>query len=97
MSISNKLVTVGTSSLVIANELFENKRKEIFICNSSTGGQVITLAFDSDAVALVGMPLYPGGSFSSSADGNKFFPIEKQIQAISNLAGGTLSIVERIE
>jgi hypothetical protein len=94
--ITNKRVAVGVDRVVIAEELLPKQRKEIFICNTSVGGQKISLGFSQDAVVGTGVVLSPGGSFSSSADGSGFSPISSNISAISDLAGGTLAIMERV-
>lgn len=94
--ITNKTVSVGTDPVVVSSELLPTQRKEIFICNTSVGGQIISLAINASPASKSGLVLYPGGSFSSSMDGYNFFPSNFQINAISDIAGGTLAVMERI-
>ena len=98
-SISNKSVSVGTRVVQIANEVLPTQRKFISIINTSTGGQIINISINGDASAGIGIQLSPGGSYSDSADGNSaysYFPPYFSMTAVSNLAGGTLAIAERI-
>lgn len=88
-------VTIGVTPSIVAEELQPKQRTEIFLCNNSTGGQVIYLGIDADAVVGSGLTLYPGGVFASSSDSG-FSPTHKRITAISNLAGASLTGFERV-
>jgi len=92
----NEQATIGTSASVISVEKDNAnvKRKSIIVINTSTGGQVITIAIDAPAVAGAGIVLSVGGSWQDSQDGG-YLPTQKQITAISSAAGGLLSIQER--
>jgi hypothetical protein len=93
----NESLTVGTSAVVVSkSKTNKTKRKSIILINSSSGSQVITIAIDKIAADKEGIPLYPGGSWQDSED-KGYIPTQKQITAISNIAGGVLSIQERLE
>ena len=87
--------TIGTSSVIVAEDLWENDRVEITLTNISSGGQVISIAIDGEAVANTGKVLSPGGFYAAS-EGDGFKPTKKRISAISSAAGGILAISERI-
>ena len=92
----NATLTVGTAVVVVSDQPNTNCfRKYITIENTSTGGQEITLSFGAEAVIGAGEKIYPGGLHHESVDSG-FKPWQERITAISNLAGGTLSIMERI-
>ena len=94
--ISNKTVSVGVTQVNVSPEVLLGQRKYISIINTSTGGQKITIAVNSDAVLGNGIVLSPGGSYSDSQDGVAYYPPNFNIQAISDLAGGSLAVLERI-
>lgn len=93
----NELISVGTSPVVISVEkgLANAFRQSIIAINTSTGGEIITLAIDSEASAGAGIQLSPGGSWQDSRDSG-YLPTQKQITAISTGAGGKLSLQERV-
>ena len=98
-SITTKQVTIGTSVVLVAQELIPTQRKSIVLINASTGGQTITVYINGDAATGVGIPLSPGGTISDSADGNapdSYFPPSFQYTAISSGAGGVLAVIERV-
>jgi hypothetical protein len=92
--ITNSSATIGTTQQEIAKECYQ-QRSAILITNTSTGGQSISLAMGQEAVAGVGIVLSQGGTYQDSRDG-QYMPSNKQINAVSSLAGGTLAIQERI-
>jgi len=94
-NISNKTLTVGTDQVEVSPDMTGSQRSFIGITNTSTGGQIISLSFGQEAVSLSGTVIYPGGKYSESTDAG-YKPTNKQITAISNLAGGTIAIQERI-
>lgn len=93
----NKQLTIDATAQEISPERANRNatRRSIIVINTSTGGQVITIAVDAPAVSKQGITLYPGGLWSDNADGG-YLPTQKQITAISDLAGGLLSIQERV-
>ena len=95
--VRNASLAVNTTPVVVSEEQYEGcaQRKVIFITNTSAGGQVITLSPDTDAVAGVGIVIGPGGFYQDSADSG-YIPNQSRISAVSNLAGGTLAIHERV-
>lgn len=91
---SNRSATIGTSNVVLSEECFQ-QRSAIVVTNTSTGGQVIYIAIGSEAASGIGIALSPGGVYQDSRDG-QYMPSNKQVNAISSLAGGTVAIHERI-
>lgn len=93
----NDLVTIGTTSTIasFARQVDQMPRRAYTIRNTSTGGQVITVNLGlSQAVANNGIVLNPNESFSDSSEtGYECF--QGTITAISDLADGKLSIMER--
>lgn len=97
VSYINKSETVDTASINILPDrtALNEKRTSFIICNTSTGGQVITLGVDAEAVANAGIVLNPGGSWSEPSGSN--LPPNKRITAISDIAGGTLGVYEEAQ
>ena len=93
----NEKLTIGTTAETISIRAGSNntKRSSIIIINTSTGGQIITLAVGAEAKNGEGIPLSPGGVWSDSMDGG-YLPTQAHITAISSLAGGTIAIQERL-
>ena len=93
----NDLVAVGTTAVEVSPARLRG-RIEYFIRNSSTAGQVITLVFSNTvaAVALYGIPLYPG-DFVCSSDSGGSKPYNGMMRAVANAAAGQLSIYERVK
>lgn len=92
----NTIKTVGvTSDTVLQDrEALNSKRQSVILTNTSIGGQVITLAIGEPAVSKEGIVLYPGGSWSRSPNEK---PPQFRIEAISDIAGASLSIYEETE
>lgn len=92
----NEQITIGTSTVIVSDEKQNSQftRNSIIIINTSTGGQVITLSIDNEAVAGRGIQLGVGGSWQDSKDSG-YLPTQRQVSAISSLAGGTISLQER--
>jgi len=90
-------VTVGTTNVEIsaARNLLVERRKSFTAVNNSTNGQVISITFVDEAGTSTGVPLSPGG-FIVMAEDSGYIPPQGRINAISNLAGGTLAIWETI-
>jgi len=88
----NEKVTVGTTSIQIAPA---RKRKVILIRNTSSGTQKITICMGfKQAVEDEGIVLEPGESITdSNSEGYECW--QGIITAISDSAGGQLSIFER--
>ena len=83
--------TIGTASLLLSSR---GDRVELIIVNTSTAGQNITLSFDRSAVSKQGVYLPQGGYYYASSQ-NDFRVSPKDIYAISDAAGGILSVMER--
>lgn len=92
----NESMTINTTALVVSKDKQNaTPRESIIIINTSTGGQKVTLAIDTEAVDGAGIVLYPGGSWQDSKE-TGYIPTQKLITAISDLAGGTIAIQERL-
>ena len=94
-NVINTSVVVGTTSTKIRPQLLTGQRTAITITNTSTGGQIITLAWGGAAIALAGAVIYPGGNWSESRDPS-FDPSTESIWAVSSAAAGALGIHERV-
>lgn len=94
-NIRDESVTVGTSVVKISESQTNAERTVLILTNTSTGGQTISLGFGAEAKSGSGIVLSPGGFHSESKDAG-FRVTNKLITAISDLAGGTLAIHERI-
>ena len=90
----NSTITVGATS--VKASLAKNRKSYVFR-NSSTGGQVITLAFSnfSPAVANNGIVLQ-AGQFVADSNSQGYFCWSGEVQAIADGAGATLSVMEAI-
>ncbi len=90
---SPRVITVGATSVSIAGA---RARTNLYIKNTSTGGQVITLALSNFSVAVAGTGIVLGVNdvFVDSA-GENYTPWTGNINAISSAANGTITIFER--
>lgn len=89
----NAKVTVGASNQNIL--LDQNNRKVLFLRNSSTGGQDITIALsDGAAVANEGIVLSPGQAYTESTS-ESFQCWDGKVQAIASGVGAVLSVFVR--
>lgn len=93
----NVSLTVGATVTMVSEEVQypTHERKVISLINTSTAGQVITIAIGDQAGLGSGIVLNVGGYYHESHDAG-FTPTQNFITAISTAAGGTLSIQERI-
>jgi hypothetical protein len=89
----NVSLTVGVTEVNISPK---KERKSIYIRNTSTSAQIITLAFDNiNAVtAGVGVVLAPGEYITESTT-EGYNAWNGDIKAIANAAGGTVAIMEQ--
>lgn len=95
--VRNAALAVGTTGVIISNQLFEGQRTVLVLTNTSTAGQIVTIQTGEQAqTALSGIILYPGGSWSESIDAT-FQPSNLEYWAVASAAGGTLAIQERIK
>lgn len=92
----NEALTIGTDCVRVAEaKNTPSQRIAIYIINTSTAGQKITIAPGADAVAGRGIVISPGGYYQESADAG-FIPTQDRVTAISDAIGGTISIHERV-
>jgi hypothetical protein len=91
----NEIVTVGATEVLISGK---KNRKVIYLRNTSTAGQVITLAFDNinATVAGRGIILAPG-EFTTESTTQGYKCWNGDIKAIASAAGATLSVMEQPE
>lgn len=87
-------VTVGTTSVLVADERRPKQRQALILTNTSTAGQIISVNWGGSAVVGRGIVLYPGGTYSESVD-NAYTPSFRMIQAIASAASGTLAVHEQ--
>lgn len=93
----NAVLTIGTSPVIVSEEQNPPRayRSVLFITNTSTAGQKITISPSNEAVSGKGIVLSAGGFYQDSMDSG-YKPTNDRITAISDAAGGTISIHERI-
>ena len=95
-NLRNATISVGTSPVLVSQQLQYGQRQVLAIVNTSSSGQVITLAWGiAGATSGAGVVLYPAGTWSESID-SAFIPTNADIYAVSNAASGTLAVHERI-
>jgi hypothetical protein len=88
-------VNVGTSDVVVYNEVEGNEVIEIVFTNTSAT-QIISLSDGQPAVSLSGIVLYPGWAHFETVDAN-YQPSALEWHAIANASGGTLAIRRRLK
>ena len=95
--VRNETVAVGVASIIVSEprKKEQNPRITILVRNTSAGGQVITVNLGmSVAVAQQGIVLKPNESYTdTTSEGYQSY--QGGISAISDLAAGVLSIMER--
>lgn len=90
-------VTVGTSAVEVSPETGTKQRSVLVLTNTSTGGQIISIAWGKDAVSKQGITLLPGEHHVESIDtGGGFIPLNTYVSCIADGAGATLAIHERL-
>jgi len=94
-NIRDEVISVGTTVVKVSEDMYNSERNVIILTNTSTGGQIISLAWGKEAVAGSGIVLSPGGFHQESKDAG-FKPSNKNITAISSGASGTLAVHERM-
>lgn len=87
--------TIGTSVVVISEQMTKAERTTLVVVNTSTGGQKISLSTSGEAVSGQGLVLSPGG-FKTWEKKSPLPIIQSRITAISDLAGGTVAIHEEV-
>lgn len=94
---SNKSVSVGTSLVTLSEQksLLQSQRVRLIITNTSTAGQIISIAADGEAVAGSGLVLYPGGSQSWEVQANLQIT-QSRITAIADAVSGSVSVYEEV-
>jgi len=93
----NESVAIDTTSVQIAPLVKDLERIIITIKNTSAAGQKITIAIGLGVTAVsgAGLVLNPNESWSESID-STFSPSYEPYNVISDIAGGTIAIYERL-
>jgi len=88
-------VVVGASSVEIVPAASDSPRQDVYLKNTSAGGQTITLGLGAPAVANKGITLSPGDSvaWSKTLD---YAMLNLPIFAVADAAGGQLSVMVRV-
>lgn len=94
-NIRNESVTVGTSPVIVSEAKTASERSVLFLTNTSTGGQTITVSAGDVAAVGKGIVLSPGGFYQDSAD-QGYKPTNDRVTAIASAANGTLAVHERV-
>jgi hypothetical protein len=92
-STRNDSVVVGTSSTLISDT--RERRTAIYLKNTSTGSQVITVCFGNKAAVLYEGVTLSVGDVVIDSNGEAYLCYQGQIQAISSAADGRISVYER--
>lgn len=92
--IRNDVATISTTSVLISEEVGLDQVGVRAYTNTSTSGQIITLSFNSEAVAGAGIVLSAGAFWSESLDA-RFQPTPRRLFAVASASGATLAIHER--
>jgi len=89
----NQVLTIGTTEVLVSDK---KQRKALYLRNTSTVGQIITIAFDNlNAVtAGQGIILSPG-EFLTDSNNADYKVWNGEIKAIATAAGATLSVMEQ--
>lgn len=90
-NIRNQQLAVGATSVLLSTA---RNRSELIITNSSTGGEIITIALGNEATANAGIVLTPYSVYYASAS-QGFNVWNGEIYAICSGAGGLVSVFER--
>jgi len=89
-------VAVGTSVVEIAPAI-ENKRiMELYLRNTSTGSQVISIGVGTEAVSGTGVVMQPGDVAAWSQSDSYSVPVLRYT-AISSAVSGSLAVMYRLE
>lgn len=91
----NESIDVGVTPVQLMADVLPGQRRTFNITNTSTAGQVISVSVGQDPTNGHGVVLYPGGNWSETTN-TGYVPSEKAFNAISDLAGGTVSVYEEI-
>jgi hypothetical protein len=95
-AIRNDTLTIDTTAVVVSEEKINSERTFISVINTSSGGQAVSVSFDAEAANGHGFVLYPGGScHDNTQQGSK--ASQRVVTAISDLAGATIAIHERVQ
>ena len=93
--ISNKSMTVGTTSEIVSDTQYNAQRTVLFISNTSAAGQKVSILIGEEAVIGKGITIGSGGFYQDSK-GENYNPSNEQVNIISDAAGATISVHERV-
>jgi hypothetical protein len=89
----NESLTVGTSEVMLSGK---RARKTIYLRNTSTGGQVITIVFDDFNAAVLGKGIILApGEFITESTTEGYECWSGDIKGIGTAAGGTIALMEQ--
>ena len=94
--IDDRSQTLGTSSSVISQAVFNGQRVAIVIRNTSLAGEIINLSQGSEAATGRGIQLNQGDTWTDTKDAG-YTPSSQQITGIASAVTATISIHEVIE
>lgn len=98
IGVNNNAVTVGVTNVTVSEAKLSgySERVRLVLTNVSTGGQVISIAVNGEAVVNTGLRLSPGGHASWIKD-NSGVPVQQlRVNAVSDVAGGSLAVYEEV-
>lgn len=93
----NSSFNIDTDPVVISERKIISgnaERVRLIITNTSTGGQIISVAVDGDPSAGTGLVLSPGGSMAWEKQSVRIQ--QGRVIAIADGAGGTLAVYEEV-
>jgi len=94
--IRNTTLTIAATSMRISEAVYNGQRAVLILKNTSTGGEIISLAIGQQAVANSGLVLKQGETMTMAKDSG-YNPTNQDINAIGSAATATLAIYEEIE
>jgi len=89
-------VTVGASSVELLPEIQSRQILDLYLRNTSTAGQVISLGIGTEAVSGSGIVMNANDVAAFSRSDNYEVPLSRYT-AISSAVGGTVSVYVRLE
>jgi len=94
--INDKVLTIAATNTVVSEAVYNGEREIIFLKNTSTAGEVISVSIGTEAVNGQGIVLSPGDYQAFSKDAG-YTPSNLRINAVDDGAGtGTLAVHEEI-
>jgi hypothetical protein len=95
--VRNEQVTVGTSSILIAEQRVQPNKRKVFVVRNISADPLAIITVNMgylSAVANTGIVLKQNESFTEATDAG-YECYQDQISAVCTIAGGILAIFER--